>query len=111
MPDLISLMALTQVEFSKRFKNSPIKRTKRRGLLRNVAIALGNWGDPQAIPALELGLNDCEPLIRSHSAWALGQILHSDAKTALSTAFSQEEDEEVLKEIEEALLMHSVPKH
>ena len=73
-PDLGKLMELDQSEFRKRFKNSPVLRTKRRGLLRNVAIALGNWGNPHAIPALELGLLDQEPLIRSHSAWGLGQV-------------------------------------
>ena len=35
-----------------RFRHSPIKRAKRRGLLRNVCVALGNIGDPVAVPAL-----------------------------------------------------------
>ena len=43
-PSLIEWMTMTQEEFSARFKGSPIKRAKRRGLLRNVAVALGNWG-------------------------------------------------------------------
>ena len=63
---------MTQEELSARFKGSPIKRTKRRGLLRNVAVALGNWGAPEAVPALAIALNDEEPLIRGHAAWALG---------------------------------------
>src|SRR5579885_3134634 len=48
-PELIPLLALTEEEFRQRFRHSPIKRTKRRGLLRNVCVALGNIGDPQAI--------------------------------------------------------------
>lgn len=44
------------------------------GLLRNVAVALGNRGSPEAVPVLAAALNDEEPLIRGHSAWALGRI-------------------------------------
>ena len=72
--ELTELMALTPEEFAKRFRRSPVKRAKRRGLLRNVAVALGNWGSPRAVPALERGLLDPEPLVRGHAAWALGAI-------------------------------------
>jgi epoxyqueuosine reductase len=74
-PSLVDLMVLSEEEFSIRFSGSPIKRAKRRGLLRNVAVALGNWGQSEAVPALARALDDPEPLIRGHSAWALGQIL------------------------------------
>lgn len=74
IPKLVDLLALDEAGFRQRFKGSPIKRTKRRGLLRNVAVALGNWGDPTARPALHQALNDPEPLIRSHAAWAIGMI-------------------------------------
>ncbi len=43
-------------------------------MLRNVCVALGNWGDPLAVPALVLALNDSEPLPRGHAAWALGRL-------------------------------------
>lgn len=72
---LIDLMGMDQAEFSRRFKNSPVKRAKRRGLLRNVAVALGNWGSVEAVPALAAALQDEEPLIRGHAAWALGRIV------------------------------------
>ena len=74
-PELVELMGLTEEAFSARFSGSPIKRAKRRGLLRNVAVALGNWGSREAVPALSRALDDPEPLIRGHAAWALGQIL------------------------------------
>jgi hypothetical protein len=73
-PALIELMGLSQEEFSARFRKSPVKRTKRRGLLRNVAVALGNWGSEEAVPVLVDALEDHEPLIRGHAAWALGRI-------------------------------------
>lgn len=74
-PKLIDLMTLNNdVAFQARFKGSPIKRAKRRGLLRNVAVALGNWGSPEALPVLEQALLDPELLIREHAAWAIEQI-------------------------------------
>lgn len=73
-PPLLDLITLDDEGFRRRFKGSPIKRAKRRGFLRNVCVALGNWGSQSAIPALEGALHDPEPLIRSHAAWALQQI-------------------------------------
>jgi epoxyqueuosine reductase len=73
-PKLVDLMALDDAAFRKRFRGTPIKRTKRRGLLRNVAVALGNWGSPKALPVLERSLNDPDLLIREHAAWAIQQI-------------------------------------
>ena len=98
-PELIPLLALTEEEFRARFRHSPIKRTKRRGLLRNVCVALGNIGDPQAVPALIGALHDHEALIRGHAAWALGRIRSEEAMSALYRALQTEEDEEVHQEI------------
>jgi epoxyqueuosine reductase len=73
-PRLVDLMALDEAAFRARFKDTPLKRTKRRGLLRNVAVALGNWGSLDALPVLERAFNDPEPLIREHAAWAIERI-------------------------------------
>jgi len=102
-PELIPLLALTEEQFRERFRLSPIRRTKRRGLLRNVCVALGNIGDPQAIPALIGALHDYEPLVRGHAAWALGRIGGTQAKQALEDALASEQDEEVRSEIRCAL--------
>jgi epoxyqueuosine reductase len=67
-------MGLSGEAFAARFKGSPVKRAKRRGLLRNTAVALGNWGDREAIPVLEKARQDPEPLVREHAAWALHRI-------------------------------------
>src|SRR5712691_9570401 len=98
-PELIPLLALTEEQFRERFRGSPIKRAKRRGLLRNVCVALGNTGDSQAVPALTGALHDVEPLVRGHAAWALGRIGGEEAKRALEEALVGEGDEEVRKEI------------
>ena len=74
-PDLLELLALDDAAFRAKFKNSPIKRTKRRGLLRNVCVALGNLGDPRALPALTRAAgHDPEPIVREHAQWASTQI-------------------------------------
>jgi epoxyqueuosine reductase len=75
MPNLLELLALDDAGFRERFRGSPIKRTKRRGLLRNVCVALGNLGDPRALPALRQAAEcDLEPLVREHALWAIEQI-------------------------------------
>jgi len=74
-PVLMDLMRLGNEEFATRFSGSPVKRAKRRGFLRNVAVALGNWGSREAVGVLAQALDDPEPLIRGHAAWALGRIL------------------------------------
>jgi epoxyqueuosine reductase len=73
-PDLLELLSLDEATFKSRFAGTPLLRTKRRGLLRNVCVALGNVGDPRAIPALTQAAQDPEPLIAEHAAWALRQI-------------------------------------
>jgi epoxyqueuosine reductase len=73
-PDLIELLQLDDAGFKARFAGTPLLRTKRRGLLRNVCVALGNVGDKNALPALERARHDSELLIREHSQWAMEQI-------------------------------------
>jgi len=101
-PTLKDELALTPQEFNEKFKGSPVKRTKRRGYLRNVAVALGNLGEPDTIPVLTRALNDPEPLIRSHVAWALGQIGGKLAHQALDQALVSEQDENVQAAIKAA---------
>src|SRR5881396_2008476 len=73
-PDLIELLSLDEAGFKKKFAATPIIRTKRRGFLRNVCVALGNVGDATALPALQRAANDREPLIAEHGRWAMQQI-------------------------------------
>jgi epoxyqueuosine reductase len=67
-------LRLSDDNFRVAFKNSPIKRIKRRGFLRNVCVALGNVGEPSDLPALERAAGDSEPLIAEHAKWAIQQI-------------------------------------
>jgi epoxyqueuosine reductase len=102
-PQLIPLLSMTAAEFRARFRGSPILRAKRRGFLRNVAVALGNIRDQTAIPALIQALDDEEPLVRGHVAWALGEIGTQAVPSALRRRLEMETDPEVLKEINAAL--------
>jgi epoxyqueuosine reductase len=73
-PDLIELLSLDDAGFKRKFAATPIARTKRRGLLRNVCVALGNVGDSTTLPAVQRAANDKEPLIAEHAHWAMQQI-------------------------------------
>ena len=73
-PDLTLEMALSPKEFNKKYKDSPLKRAKRRGYLRNIAVALGNLGGGKSLSVLEASSQDEEPLVREHIAWAVNKI-------------------------------------
>jgi epoxyqueuosine reductase len=73
------LAALDDDAFRERFRRSPVKRSKRRGLLRNVAVALGNVGAARHRPSVEALLADPEPLVREHASWALAELMRRQA--------------------------------
>src|ERR1035438_1230799 len=73
-PDLVELLSLEEGGFKRRFAGTPMLRAKRRGLLRNVCVALGNIGDEKALPALQEAESDHEPLVAEHATWAIEQI-------------------------------------
>jgi epoxyqueuosine reductase len=81
-PDLIELLQLDDAGFRQKFANTPMLRTKRRGVLRNVCVALGNGGDKTALPALQKAAQDPEPLIAEHAQWAIAQIMSRPAPAA-----------------------------
>ena len=101
--DLFALFTLDENEFRRRFRHTPLWRAKRRGLLRNAAIALGNNRSPEAVPVLMGALNDEEPIIRGAAAWALGRYDGNAACAALRAQAATESDPDVLSEIRLAL--------
>ena len=102
-PDLEELMKLDAEGFNRLFRNSAVKRPKRAGFLRNVAVALGNSGRPGAVGVLIPALKHEEPLVRGHVAWALGQLRGPEAESALQDSLAEEEDAGVREELAEAL--------
>lgn len=104
MPILVDELSLTPQAFNRKFVGSPVKRAKRSGYLRNVAVALGNTADPSSVPALANALkHEEEPLVRAHAAWALGQIGGAAAHQSLQAAYRSETDPGVREMILAAL--------
>jgi epoxyqueuosine reductase len=101
--DLLSLFDLTEQQFRDRFRRTPLWRTRRRGILRNAALALGNRPTDSAVDALQRGLHDIEPLVRGATAWSLGRIATPAAHDALRQRLEIEADRDVIAEIEAAL--------
>ena len=82
-----------------------IRKENRKLWQRNAAIALGNQGDPDTVPILMVALDDPEPLVRGHAAWALGKIGGAKARAALEKRRNSERDEKVRQEVEGALTL------
>jgi epoxyqueuosine reductase len=101
--DLAALFDLDDEGFRSKFRHMPLWRPRRRGILRNAAIALGNRPHPPAVGALIKGLHDNEPLVRGACAWALGRYRDPAARTALEQRLEIESDEMVLAEIRAAI--------
>ncbi len=68
------ILAMSQEDFAAAFRRSPMTRAKLKGLKRNAAVVLGNTGTMEDVPVLEQALDDPEPLVRGHAAWAIGKI-------------------------------------
>ena len=96
-PELLPLVNITPEGFEARVKPTTAGWIRRPRFRRNVAVALGNIGDPIAIPALVEALSDHEPVIRGHAAWALGKI--GGSCDALESALARETDSQAADEI------------
>jgi len=73
-PPLTLLLALGTAQYRRFVRGTALRRVRRGQLLRNVCVALGNSGDASVVPALERALEDRDPLVRGHAAWALGEL-------------------------------------
>jgi epoxyqueuosine reductase QueG len=76
-PTLGELASMTEEDFKKIFAHSPIKRTKYRGWLRNLCVAMGNSGDRRFIPWLETAISDSDPIVSEHAAYAIRRLQES----------------------------------
>lgn len=101
--ELTKLFDLNEEEFEQRFGNTPLARPGREGILRNAAIVLGNRRNPETKGALRQGLYDERTLVRTASAWALGQIGGATTRAWLEERLQVEEVDDVRREIERVL--------
>jgi epoxyqueuosine reductase len=101
--DLAAILRMSRDQFLEATRGSAIRRARYGGFLRNAAVALGNAGDPRALPALVEALEHEEALVRGHAAWALGAIGDSRARAPLESRLVEEAEPAVREEIEWAL--------
>ena len=73
-PELQWLAQMTEEEFRRTFRGSPVKRTKFSGLQRNVAVAMGNSGRSEFIPELEKMAAGPDPVVAEHAVWAINKL-------------------------------------
>lgn len=101
--NLAAMLRMSRESFMAATKGSAIRRARYPGFLRNVAVALGNSGDPATVAVLVEALDHEEPLVRAHVAWALGELGDVGAKGPLEAQVEREETEEVREELTWAL--------
>ncbi len=82
MPVLEQDVRLSEADFGKKFAGSAVKRARRRGYLRNVAIALGNAGRMDALPVLQEAASDRDELVSQHARWAIQHLTHGRIEDA-----------------------------
>jgi epoxyqueuosine reductase len=100
---LAELLLQDEVAYRDGFRGSPLKRARWVGLARNAAVALGNDGTADDVPALSQAMGHAHPIVRGHAAWALGRIGGVGARAALLAGRLREADAGVVEEIERAL--------
>ncbi len=103
-PLLLSFLDLGEEEYRETFRKSPIKRAKRRGLVRNVLIAMGNSGNKGFLRHLEDKLKYTDPMIRTHAAWAIWKLAGKGAYEVLGRYLATETESEVKEEITSLIL-------
>jgi epoxyqueuosine reductase len=93
------ILSMSGKGYARAFADSPLSRPRRNGMLRNLCVALGNWGDPSAVGTLGRALSDPSALVRSHAAWALREVGTEDALELLRLRAESESDPLVLGEL------------
>ena len=76
-PALAWLAEMSAEEFREAFRGSPIRRTKRSGLRRNSAIAMGNSGNKEFLPLLDQLAADEDQTVAESAQWARARLLRS----------------------------------
>jgi len=106
-PELVELaerlLSMSGKGFLREFAGSPLQRAGRKGMLRNVCVALGKWGSEDAVSVLSRALEDPSELVRRHAAWALGRVGSPAVVRILRVRLEIEDDPTVAAELDSAL--------
>lgn len=100
--ELLKILQMSEQEFNLKFKESPIKRTKWEGLIRNTMIVVVNLKIIEAIPLLRKFLHTHNTILKATAIWALLK-LNAITKDELEKLLKEEKSQEVLEEIKWAL--------
>jgi epoxyqueuosine reductase len=73
-PALSWLAEMSVEDFRETFRGSPIRRTKRSGLRRNAAIAMGNSGSQEFLPLLDKMAADEDETVAETALWAKARL-------------------------------------
>ena len=98
---LVDVLGMDEALYDAEFVGTAMRRAKRSGMRRNAATVLGNRREESALPALSDALQDADPVVRGHAAWAIGRIDHKHP--ALPSAMLAEHDPRVLEELQVAM--------
>lgn len=114
--DPVALFDVDEDEFRRRYRRTPLWRTRRRGMLRNAAIVIGNTDPPGGVEALHKGLVDDEPIVRGASVWALAKLSTRPPRDRLTmqrlkNMSGDEADTDVLAEIDAAVARIEFSEH
>ncbi|ADL13407.1 tRNA epoxyqueuosine(34) reductase QueG [Acetohalobium arabaticum] len=102
-PQLPDLLTLTDREYQEKFGPTAMNWRGKRPIQRNAAVIMGNLKNPKAIPYLIEGLKDSKPIVRAHSAWALGEIGVANVVADLEQALQIEQTKQVTEELRSAI--------
>jgi epoxyqueuosine reductase len=97
-------LALTEEEFERVYHDSPVRRARRSGYLRNIALVIGNQGDIHNQDLLLYVIrHEEEPMVRAAAVWAAGRMLDEPLRDQLLAIQAGEEDDSVRKELSRIL--------
>ncbi len=99
--DLVGVLDLSEERYQSEWVGTAMRRATRSGLRRNAAVVLGNLREQRALPSLARALNDSDPIVRGHAAWALGRL--EGTRETLAKALGRETDPRVSRELRSAL--------
>lgn len=112
--DLLAIIAMDDDAFRQQFRGTPLWRAKRRGIVRNACVVLGNQKESRALPQLMKLASDNEPIVRAAAIWAIGEMAAkaegTQASEMLQRQLAREDDAEVRDELQFALSRFSLPQ-
>ena len=90
-PELQSMADIGEEQYRQMFRGSPVKRAKFAGLKRNIAVAMGNSGNREFLPALEKMATGPDLTVAEHARWAIGKLRSLPEQTESQSATKPQE--------------------